>query len=206
MARTAGSTSSTDGSTRHPAAAPAGVPLGRVIGAHGLRGELRVRIGGDDLTGLAGVSSVRLVREGSGTVAEYRVASVRPGRPGEGRVALAGVGDRDAALALRGCTLLARSSELPGLGAGEYYAYELVGCAVEDGEGRPLGIVTSIAETGAADALVIEDAAGVERLVPAVQPLLARVDLAAQRIVLDLPPGLLDAPVAGGRGPCSGST
>jgi 16S rRNA processing protein RimM len=206
MARTADSTSSTDGATRDPAGAPEGVPLGRVIGAHGVRGELRVRIGSDEMSSLAAISSIRLAREGGGQGREYAVSSVRPGRSGECRIALVGVSDRDAALALRGCTVRVRAGDLPRLAAGEYYAYELVGCAAEDVEGRRLGIVKSIAETGASDVLVIEDAAGVERLVPAVAPLLARVDLAAQRIVLDLPPGLLDAPVAGGRGPCSGST
>jgi 16S rRNA processing protein RimM len=167
-----------------------------VIGAHGVRGELRVRIGGDDLLGLSNASSVRLARDGEGQGDLYEVAGVRPGRSGECRVALAGVGDRDAALALRGCTVRVRPGDLPALPAGEYYAYQLVGCAAEDVHGRRIGIVTGIAETGTADALVIEDAAGMERLVPAVEPLLARVDLAARRIVLDLPPGLLDAPVA----------
>jgi len=206
MARTADSTSSTDDATRQPAAAPDGVPVGRVVGAHGLRGEVRVRAAGDDLIDLSSVRSVWLAREGERPGDVYEVEGVRPGRAGECRVALAGVGDRDAALALRGCAVLVRSADLPALGAGEYYAYELVGCAAEDVTGRALGRVKSIVEAGGRDALVIEDAAGAEQLVPAVEPLLARVDLAARRIVLDLPPGLLDAPVAGGRGPCSGST
>jgi 16S rRNA processing protein RimM len=222
MAPTAGSTSSTDGpqpsaggaepgpaaggATRDPAAAPDGVSLGRVVGAHGVKGELRVRLTGDDRIDLSNVSSVRLAREEDPRGRAYEVAGVRRGRSGECRLALAGVSDRDAALALRGCMVRVRASELPRLPVGEYYAYELVGCAAEDPAGRPLGIVKSIVETGARDALVIEDAAGVRRLVPAVEPLLARVDLGAQRIVLDLPPGLLDEPVAGGRGPCSGST
>jgi 16S rRNA processing protein RimM len=177
-----------------------------VIGAHGLHGELRVRAGGDDLSGLSSVSRIWLARDGQGEARAYEVARVRPGRAGEGRVALVGVADRDAALALRGCSVRVRPSDLPALPEGEYYAFELVGCAAEDLAGRPLGIVQSVAETGAADALVIEDAHGVCRLVPAVAPLLARVDLAARRIVLDPPPGLLDAPIAGGRGSCSGST
>jgi 16S rRNA processing protein RimM len=172
------------------------VPVGRVVGAHGLRGELRVRVGADDLIGLSRAPSVRLARDGDAQGVAYEVASVRPGRPGECRLALAGVSDRDAALALRGASVRVRAADLPALPAGEYYAYELVGCAAVDVEGRPLGTVTGIAETGASDALVIEDPAGIQRLVPAVAPLLAQVDLAARRVVLDLPPGLIDAPVA----------
>jgi 16S rRNA processing protein RimM len=67
-----------------------------------------------------------------------------------------------------------------------------VGCRVEDGAGREIGVVRGIWETGAADVLVIEDAAGREILVPAAESVLREVDLAGGRVVIDAPPGLLD--------------
>ena len=107
-------------------------------------------------------------------------------------MSLAGVASREAAEALRGATILARSGDLEELPPGEFYAYELVGCAVEDESGRSVGVVKSVWDAGGRNLLVIEDTRGGEQLVPAVEPLLREVDLEARRIVVDPPPGLLD--------------
>lgn len=212
MARTAGSTSSTDAERRSPTRA-AGVPLGRVVGAHGLRGELRVRAAVEDPAALERVTRVWLTRDeaerGPSARApggererggdEVELLRVRPGREGELRVTLRGVESRDAALALRGATLLARAEELAPLAPGEFYQYELVGCRVEDAEGREIGVVRGIWETGAPDVLVIEDARGREQLVPMAEPLLRSVSLEERCIRIEIPPGLLD-PDAGPSG------
>ena len=202
MAQTADSTSSTEASAegleREPTGAPDGVSLGRVVGAHGLHGELRVRATADELMNLLSVQSVRLARdEGGARPGEYQVESARQGRAGECRLVLRGVSDRDAAEALRGATVLVRSEDLPKLPPGEFYAYELVGCEVFTADGRSIGTVRSILETGASDVLVIEGADRGEQLVPAVEPLLRQVDLAARRIVIDPPPGLLHESAGG---------
>ena len=201
MGRTSGSTSSTEGAggeRRDPVTAADAVAVGRVVGAHGLDGRLRVRVFGDDPAGVMHVPRLWLGQEeGDAGAVEYEVASVGPGRPGELRVALVGIGDRDAAEAQRGRCVLASPRELPGLPEGEYYAYELVGCRVEDADGRELGIVRAIWETGAPDVLRVEDADGAEHLIPAAAELLLEVDLADRRIVVNAIPGLLDAPGAG---------
>jgi 16S rRNA processing protein RimM len=188
MARTVDSTSSTE-----RADARRDVPVGRVVAAHGLRGELRVRSDCvDALTG-SGPLHVRLARdEGDREPQQYEIEEVRPGRQGECRVTLAGIADRGSAEALRGCALLMSRSDLPPLADGEFYQVDLVGCRVEDGAGREIGVVRGIWETGAADVLVIEDAAGREILVPAAESVLREVDLAGGRVVIDAPPGLLD--------------
>ena len=82
--------------------------------------------------------------------------------------------------------------QLGPLAAGEYYQYELVGCRVEDGEGRVLGVVSGIWETGAPDVLVVVDAARREILIPAAREILREVDVSARRITIDPPAGLLD--------------
>jgi 16S rRNA processing protein RimM len=123
------------------------------------------------------------------------VRAIGSGRRGEARLALDGVDSREAAEALRGRLVLAPAGHLEPLSEGEYYQYELVGCRVEDGEGRTLGVVSGIWETGAPDVLVVvdESAAGREHLIPAAGEFLREVDLEARRIVIDVPPGLLDA-------------
>jgi len=184
MERTAGSTSSIE--TRR-------FTLGRVIGAHGLRGELRVRLLDEEDNNLHAMASVWLAREeGDPKAVEARVRAVGSGRRGEARLALEGVDGRDAAEALRGRLVQAAVTQLGRLEPGEYYQYELVGCRVEDGNGRVLGVVSGIWETGAPDVLVVVDAQRREHLIPAAREILREVDVAARRITIDAPAGLLD--------------
>src|SRR6185295_12603710 len=184
MERTAGSTSSIE---------PERVTLGQVIGAHGLRGELRVRLFDGTDNKLRAMSSVWLAREeGDPKAVEARVRAVGSGRRGEARLALEGVDGRDAAEALRGRLVQAGAAELAPLEAGEYYQFELVGCRVEDGEGRVLGVVSGIWETGAPDVLVVVDAEQRELLIPAAREILREVDVVGRRIVVDAPPGLIE--------------
>jgi len=184
MERTAGSTSSIE---------PERVTLGQVIGAHGLRGELRVRLLDGTDNNLYAVASVWLAREeGDPKAVEARVRAVGSGRRGEARLALEGIDDRDAAEALRGRLVQADVGQLARLAEGEYYQYELIGCRVEDVDGRVLGVVSGIWETGAPSVLVVANEAGREHLIPAASEILREVDVAARRIVVDVPPGLLD--------------
>jgi 16S rRNA processing protein RimM len=67
-----------------------------------------------------------------------------------------------------------------------------VGCRLEGADGTVVGTVRGIWQTGAHDVLVVESDAGVERLVPAAEELLREVDLPGRRIVVEIPPGLLD--------------
>ena len=195
MEQTAGSTSSTDGAPRTPGA----VVLGRVAGAHGLRGQLRVSVVGGDAANLLDIPRVKLGRTEEDPTAEaYDVVSVAHGRRNEVRMKLVGIGDRAAAEALRGLLVLGRTADLERLPPGEYYEYELVGCCVEDGAGRRIGVVREIWQTGAPDVLVVEDAAGAEHLIPAAPGILQEVDVEGRRIVIDAIPGLLELDREGG--------
>jgi len=168
--------------------------VGRVVGAHGLRGQLKVRDLTDGPETFAGLRSVSLSRGDRADPADrdYEIEAAAPGRPGEIRLTLEGVDDRASAESLRGRLVWADPAQLEPLGPGEYYAYQLVGCRVEDGEGRFIGTVREVWSTGAADTLVIEDAAGRDQLIPAAESFLKQVDLDARRLVVELIPGLLD--------------
>jgi 16S rRNA processing protein RimM len=171
---------------------PDRVVLGRIAGAHALGGEVRVRVFGDGPENLLRQPLVWLGEERDDPAARaYEVRAAEPGRPGEVRLALEGVGDRDAAAALRGLLVIGDPAELPRLAPGEYYFYELVGCRVEGRDGHPVGTVREIWDTGAHDVLVVEDAAGRRHLLPTARELMREVDLAARRIVVDIVPGLL---------------
>jgi 16S rRNA processing protein RimM len=189
MEPTAGSTSSTEATPDSPER----VALGRVVGAHGLGGQLRVRYFGvvpDNLMQL----EVALLAEGASDShpQRFKVVQVGAGRREEVRLTLAGVADRESADRLRGKLVMTEASQLEALPAGEYYSFQLVGCRVEAADGRRVGTVREIWPTGAVDVLVVEDERGVQQLIPAVERQLLEVDLAARRIVIEILPGLLD--------------
>jgi 16S rRNA processing protein RimM len=165
------------------------IALGRVVGAHGLRGAIRVRYFAEGPENLLAVKRVALGRsESDGEAEAFDVGAVAPGRPGELRMELVGLRGRDAALALKGRLVLVAPGELATLPAGEYYGYQLLGCRVEDEAGRALGVVREIWETGPSDVLVVEE--GERRhLVPAA--FLRCLDPAARLIVVEIPPGLI---------------
>ncbi len=176
------------------------VELGRVVGAHGIRGDLRVRFFGDGPDHLLEAPWIALAGAAlDGESQETRFEVIRAGlaRPGEVALGLAGVNDREAALAFRGRIVLGDPAHLPELSEGEHYWYELVGCRVSGGDGRPVGTVRELWETGAHDVLVIEGEDGRTRLVPTARDLLREVDVAGRRIVVEDLPGLLE-PAQGG--------
>jgi 16S rRNA processing protein RimM len=186
--RAVASTSSTDS---RAAAPPARLLAGRVVGAHGLRGRLRIRCDEGGAEGLLGAAHVFL-GESEQAARRYEIREARAGRRDEICLGLDGVADRSAAEALRGADVWIDPVELAELPAGEYWAFQLIGCEVEDAAGRVLGRVREVRSTGAQDLLVVDGAGGTEQLIPAVQSWWREVDLAGRRIVVELPPGLLD--------------
>ena len=198
MARTAGSTSSTEERPGATAEAVAYVTLGRVVGVHGLHGALRVRPQDGDPTHLFEVPRVWLgtaeedSQQASAPRRAYEVARAIPGRKGEVRLSLVDVTGREQAEALHGQWVSARTGDLAALPEGEYYAYELEGCRVVTLSGEEVGTVRTIWETGAHDVLVVADARGRDQLVPTAPEIMREVDLDARCITIDAPPGLIE--------------
>jgi 16S rRNA processing protein RimM len=185
MEPTAGSTSSTETER---------VALGRVVGAHGLGGQLRVRSFGGASDNLMRLETVLLAESEDAADAErFEVTRAAPGRREEFRIALAGVTDRESAERLRGKLVIIETSRLEALPEGEYYSYQLVGCRVEGADGQRIGTVREIWPTGAVDVLVVEGENGARQLIPAAEDQLRSVDIEARRIVIEILPGLLDS-------------
>jgi 16S rRNA processing protein RimM len=166
--------------------------VGRITRPHGVRGELAVEVRTDD-------PELRLA---AGAVLGTEPAAAGPltitrARWHSGKLLLSfdGVGDRDQADQLRGTLLVVESAELEDTSdPDEFRDYQLVGLAVFGPGGEPVGQVTDVLHYGQ-DLLVVTGSgarAGAEILVPFVTELVPEVDLAARRIVIDPPPGLLD--------------
>ncbi len=168
-------------SERPPPSDPAVV--GRVVRPHGLAGE--VVVDPADSGSLQFEPGTRLWLAG-------RWREVARSRVKNGRwvVGLGGVGDRDAAEALRAEEIAVEAAELPELASGRYYIHDLVGCRVEDPAGADLGEIVGVVP-GPQDWLEIEQD-GERSLVPMVPPLLKEVDVEARRVVIDPPSGLAE--------------
>ncbi|HLK10738.1 MAG TPA: ribosome maturation factor RimM [Candidatus Binatia bacterium] len=169
--------------------APAAVAVAEVVGAHGLRGLLRVHPYQPPAPSLARGRTVVLEREGVRQTA--RIASVAPHGRGRLLVGLAGVADRSAAEALAGARILVHTDELPAPGAGEFYYHEVVGFAVATTAGEPLGRITETFSTGLNDVWVVRDDRR-EVLLPVIADVVRTIDRPARRVVVVPLPGLLD--------------
>jgi 16S rRNA processing protein RimM len=163
--------------------------VGRIGRANGIRGDVYVEIRTDAPDERFAVGRVLATEP-----AERGPLQVRAARPHSGGLAVsfAGVGDRTAAEALRGTLLLVESTDLdPTDDPDEFHDTELVGLAACRSDGAALGEVTDVLHTAGGDLLVITSGDR-EVLVPFVRQLVPTVDVAAGRVVVDPPEGLLD--------------
>ncbi len=183
------------GSKDEVGSSPGPIVLGCVLGAHGLRGEVRVRYFGDGPENL--LSSPQLtLRRGSAAPKSFEVLGARQGaRAGEILVRFAACEGRDAAEALRGYEVLGEVGELMELPEGEFYWYQLVGCLVETLDDQRIGRVKSLWDAGGHDLLVVEREEGGEVLIPTSQEVLREIDLEAKTLRIDAMPGLLETEV-----------
>lgn len=133
------------------------VTLAVVIGAHGIAGELRLKLFTDDLASLK--------RHKSFNEGRLTLASVRANK--DGAIArIAEVSDRNAAEALRGTELTVPRSALPALAADEYYHIDLIGRACVTADGTALGTVMAVHDYGAGDLIEIDLIEGKTLMVP----------------------------------------
>jgi 16S rRNA processing protein RimM len=120
-----------------------------------------------------------------GVAGQMRAISRRAGTDERPIVRLEGVEDRSAAEALRGDALIVASDEAPALAEGEWWAHELEGCEVVDGN-RPLGVVSRLIELPSCEALEVTLRDGGEPLlVPMVKDAIRRVEPSRRRIEID---------------------
>ena len=144
-------------SIRPPKARPAAeggvdrpVVLAAIAGAHGIKGEVRLKLFTEDL------SAYRVFNNGALTMKSLRNGIAR----------FAEIPDRNAAERLRGTELTVPRSALPPLEEGEYYHCDLLGLACVSTAGEALGVVVAIDDFGAGDVIEIERPDGKRFMVP----------------------------------------
>lgn len=154
--------------TRQPE--PAGSPLvvlGKIVSVHGIRGAVKVYSHTDPLDNVLDYPEWILRKGGM-----QQQASVVAGRV-QGRilvVQLKGLDDRDKALELVDWEICVPQAELPALDDGEFYWHQLEGLQVVTLDGKLLGRIDHLLETGSNDVMVVKPCAGSldqrERLLP----------------------------------------
>lgn len=162
------------------------LPVGRLVGLFGIRGELKCDPSSAGRTlfmrgatfdyGMADGTrrSVALV-----AVREHKSRLV---------VTLAGVADPDVAKTYVGGTFYATRERVEEeLETGEYLDVDLVGCSLCAPDGTVLGVVREVRHYPTSDMLIVG-----EQMVPMVKAFMREIDTAQKRIVVELPPGLLD--------------
>jgi 16S rRNA processing protein RimM len=156
--------------------------LGVVIGAVGLKGEVRVKTFTATPEALAQYGDLH-TKDGR----KLPVASVRPGKGDEAVVALKGVTSRTAAEALKGTELFVPRGALPAVEDGEYYHADLIGLDAYDIEEHRIGTVKAIHNYGAGDILEIETPDGNDILLAFTAETVPTIDIANGRMVIAVP-------------------
>lgn len=159
------------------------VCLGAFAGAHGVRGETKVKTFTDAEDGVAAYGAV----ETEDGARRFSLKFIRVLKPGLALVSAPQIESREDAIALAGVRLYVSRSKLPPAGDDEFYIADLVGLAAFDDKGARLGRVAAVHNFGAGDVIELERVPGRSEplLFPFTRAAVPAVDIAGRRIVID---------------------
>ena len=169
------------------AAMSARVCLGAITGPHGVRGLVKVKTFTEVPEDIAAYGPVE---DETGT--RRFTLRITGAAKGQVIVAMDGVGDRNAAEALKGQRLYVERAALPEPDDGSFYHADLIGMDVVALDGTALGTVSALYDFGAGDLLEFRAADGKARMLPFTEEVVPTVDLEARRMVVDPPEGALE--------------
>jgi 16S rRNA processing protein RimM len=160
--------------------------VGKIVGAHGVRGEVKISLMTDNPERFR--PGARLLLESEEGLVPVEVDSARPHK-GMMLVKLASVPDRTSAELLQWRRLLIPEEEAMPLGEHENYAHDLIGLRVETIDGEALGKIAEVLFAPANDVYVVAGPDG-ELLLPALRDVVLRVDLEEGKMLVQIPDGL----------------
>lgn len=157
--------------------------VGAIAGAFGVTGEVRLKSFCADPEAIADYGPL-YTQDGA---RKFTIRLTRPVAGGLG-ARLSGVTTKEEADALKGTSLFVDRAKLPSLPDDEFYHADLIGLEARDPGGALLGKVSAVHNHGAGDLLELARGAGKESLlVPFTLAVVPTVDLAAGRVIVDLP-------------------
>ncbi len=162
------------------------VCVGAIAGSFGVKGEVRLKSFCTEPEAIASYGPL-FTEDGSRS---FKVTLTRPVAGGLG-ARLSGVSTKEQADALKGTSLYADREKLPPAGDDEFYHADLIGLDAFDTGGAPVGQVRAIHNHGAGDLLeILGPGMKSALLLPFTVAAVPTVDIAARRIIVDLPEGL----------------
>ena len=161
---------------------PSDVLFAAILGAHGLKGEVRLKTftAAPETLGVYGPLHAK-----DGRV--FTLASLRAGKDGEAVASFEEIAGREAAEKLKGIELFVARAVLPEAETEEFYHADLVGLVAEDMLGRRIGRVAAIHNFGASDVLVIARDGGDEVLIAFTRENVPEIDVKSGRLVVAVP-------------------
>jgi len=165
------------------------ITVGKIIGTHGIKGQLKLHSYSGNAESLSTARSVTLKSPG-GALNELTITSFKA-NSGKFIIGLQGFDDINLVQPFMGNEICLKRGQLPELEADEYYWSDLIGLQVFTDSGALLGTIADIFETGSSDIYVVR---GEEReyLIPAIADVIKTVDPAGGKIVITPLDGLLD--------------
>lgn len=165
---------------------PDRVCVGAIAGSFGVKGEVRLKSFCTEPEAIASYGPL-FTEDGSRS---YTVTLTRPVANGVG-ARLSGVLTKEQADALKGTSLFVGRDKLPATGDDEFYYADLIGLDVQDTGGAPVGKLQAIHNHGAGDLLeILGPGMKTALLLPFTRAAVPTIDLAARRVIIDLPEGL----------------
>jgi len=163
----------------HSESEPAFLILGKLRRAHGVRGEIPLEVYSELLDLLVpgclvyvGKDQAPLTIEATRWKNDLLLLKFEE------------ISDRTVASTLTNKFVYINTEQLPALEDGEYYLHELIGLNVYEQEGRYLGVLMEILETGANDVYVVQNEAGEETLIPATEHTILEVDFNQEKMIV----------------------
>ncbi|WP_179395560.1 ribosome maturation factor RimM [Lacticaseibacillus absianus] len=163
--------------------------VGKIVNTHGIKGELKI-VPITDFPEQRFAKGSKLVIEAAPNV-DVEVAHVRQ-QKGLYLLSLKGYDDINLVLPFKGHLLSVRETDLQALDDGEYYYHDIIGLTVIDQTGATLGQVTEILAPGPNDVWVIPRPGQPDILLPFLNSVVQRIDLATKTAYVDVPAGLID--------------
>lgn len=168
------------------------IQLGRIIGAHGIRGAIKVLSYAESTESFTAQDHI-IVQNAAGEQTAYHVLACQPYKKIM-RITIEQVTNRNQAEALVGSGIYVLKESLPLLKEDTYYWHDLIGIAVFTTQGENLGRIEQIIPTGANDVYVVRSRIAADRpkeiLIPAISSAVIEIDTDRNRMVVDLLEGL----------------
>ncbi|MGI5874874.1 MAG: ribosome maturation factor RimM [Bacillota bacterium] len=167
----------------------ANIIVGKILSAHGIRGEVKVKPLSDNPRRFRRGDRLWVEKE----EAYFTVASAREAKDGVLIVRFRETADRDGAEKLKTSLLLVGEEDAAPLPEGTYYHFQLLGLAVRDEDGADLGVLAEIIESGSNDVYRVDCGDGTSFLLPGLKEVVRAVDLENGVMTVRLLPGLKEA-------------